>query len=212
MFDKRFYLITILLFFAALVTLFANRWEIKPQGDVEFLTLPKELAGYTSKDLELSERTYEILETKNVIMREYVKGDEPPILFYLIFAQETYKTSDPPENCLMGEGRSVTYKTKEVLTVPVGDRKIDLKINKLLVEEKGNKEIYVYWFLAGNEFIDSYVKQRLKLFLGYLNRKPLSGGQIRISTSVVNNNEQEAFNRIQTFIDEIMPHLVKLLS
>ena len=212
MVDRRFFVITILLFISALITLFAARWQIKPQSDEAFLQLPKEFGGYTSRDVSLSERIYEILETENVIMREYARGNEPSILFYLIYAKQTYKTSDPPENCLMGEGRSVTYKTQEVLSVPIRDKKVDLKINKLLVEEKENKEIYVYWFLAGSEFTNSYLKQRLKLFLGYLKRKPLSGGQIRISTSVLNNDELEAFLRLKGFIQEIIPYLIKLLS
>lgn len=209
---KRYLIVVILLIIAGIGTFVLKKTEVKQVSDPSILNFPREIGRYKSTDIPLKERIYEILQTRNVIMRQYVKEDEPPILFYLIFAQETHKTSDPPENCLRGEGRTIASKTKEVLPIVSKNRNLNLEVNKLLVEKGADKQIYLYWFIAGSEFTDSYFKQRVKLIMAYLKREPLSGGQIRISTTVLNNDTEQAIQRLQVFIEESMPFLLDLFS
>lgn len=204
--DKRFFIIVGILVVGVGLSFLFKSAEIDAGIDQRVVNLPKELGEYKSKDVELDERIYDILETKNVVMRNYFKDDEPPILFYLIFSKKTHKTSDPPENCLQGEGRAIV--SKELVDLPG----LDCSVNKLLVEKSGNKDLYLYWFIAGNEFFDNYVGQRLKLIMSYLRRNPQSGGQVRISIEIVDGNEKEAMQRLQEFIVEMMPYLRKLLE
>ncbi|MFH1092808.1 MAG: exosortase C-terminal domain/associated protein EpsI [Candidatus Omnitrophota bacterium] len=204
--DKRFLVLVVILIIGAGLSFVFKSADIDPGLDERVINLPNEIGLYKSKDVELKDSIYEILETKNVVMRRYFKDGEPPILFYLIFSKETHKTSDPPENCLSGEGRAITSK---VLVKLPG---LHIPVNKLLVEKSGNKDIYLYWFIAGNEFFNSYVGQRFKLISSFLKRSPQSGGQIRISTSIINNNEQEALQRLKEFIENMMPYLNELLN
>ena len=204
--DKRFLIIVGILILGIVFSLVFKSAEIDTGIDERVVNLPKELGVYKSKDVELEDEIYDILETNNVVMRYYFKPGEPPILFYLIFSRSTHKTSDPPENCLSGEGREIVSKERVKLSEP------SLSVNKLIVEKSGNKEIYLYWFIAGDEFFESYVGQRLKLISSYLRRAPKSGGQIRISTSISDNNELASMQRLQEFIAQIMPYLKKLLK
>ena len=204
--DKKFLIAVGLLVAGVGLSLVFKSAEIDQGIDERVVNLPKELGAYTSKDVFLEDRIYEILETENVVMRHYFKADEPPVLFYLIFSKKTHKTSDPPENCLIGDGRAITSKDQ------VKRPGVDFKMNRLLVEKSGRKDIHLYWFIAGNEFFDSYMGQRLKLISSYLRRSPQSGGQIRISTDIIDNDEQAAMKRLEAFITEIMPHLRKLLE
>ncbi|MCP4650102.1 MAG: EpsI family protein [PVC group bacterium] len=210
--DKRFLVLVILLLCGAAATLWVKLTETELPPDSSVFNLPQEIGVYKSEDVQLKESIYAALETKNIIMRYYMKEDEPPILFYLIFSARTHKTSDPPENCLRGEGRTITHKAKEIISIDIEQQSFDLAANKLVVEKDKDKQVYLYWFIAGDEFADSYVKQRLKLITAYLKRSPLSGGQIRISTAIVNNNEQEALQRLKTFINTCMPSLLRLLG
>lgn len=204
--DKRFLVIVGILIVGVALTFLFKSAEIDQGIDERVVNLPKQLGVYTSKDVELEDRIYDILETKNVVMRHYFKEGEPPILFYLIFSKSTHKTSDPPENCLRGEGRAIISKEQVKIST------LDVPVNKLLVEKSGMKDLHLYWFIAGNEFFQSYIGQRLKLISSYLIRSPQSGGQIRISTDIINNNERQAIQRIESFLTEMMPYLGKLLE
>ncbi|MCG2711908.1 MAG: EpsI family protein [Candidatus Omnitrophica bacterium] len=204
--DKRFIVLVWILLIGVGLSFVFKPVDIDSGIDERVLNLPREPGIYKSKDIELEDRIYDILETKNVVMRHYFKEGELPILFYLIFSKKTHKTSDPPENCLSGEGRAII--SKELVELPG----FNFPVNKLLVEKSGIKDMYLYWFIAGDEFFDNYVGQRLKLIMSYLKRCPQSGGQIRISTEVTKNNEQAAMKRLEEFIAEMMPYLKELLK
>ena len=208
--DKQFFMILGILIFAMVVSLFLQSKKIKPVVVSIVKELPRIIGNYKSQDLELKERIYEILETRNIIMREYMTENKPPILFYMIYSPQTHKTSDPPENCLRGEGRTITAKKKKVIRINTSKKVFDLNVNLLTVEKGKDKQLYVYWFIAGDTFIDSYFKQRFKLISAYIKRAPLSGGQIRISTPY--KNEEEAFLRLEKFIQAASPALLELLS
>jgi len=204
--DRRFYSLIGILFFGIFLTIVFKPAEIDSGRDERVMSIPKILGEYTSKDVKLDEDVYDMLETKNVIMRDYRKKNEPPIIFYLIFSKKTHKTSDPPENCLRGEDRVII--NKGLVEFP----EFNLSANKLIAEKDGVKELYLYWFIAGNKFYKGYFKQRLELILSYLKRAPKCGGQIRISTQIIDSNEQDALQRMEDFIALILPHLKQLLT
>jgi len=206
--NKKFITIIIVLLLGAGISFILRPITIDDSSDERIFNFPKEINGYKGTDVVLKARIYEILETKNVIMRNYEKTGKSSILFYLIFAKETYKTSDPPENCIQGDGGTILGKAKGVIHTDLRD----LAVNKLVVEQKGKKYLYLYWFLAGDVFTDSYVTQRIALMSAYLKRAPLAGGQIRISTEIENNDESAAFRELQGFINGSMPELLKLLK
>ncbi|MBU1043270.1 MAG: EpsI family protein [Candidatus Omnitrophica bacterium] len=210
--DKKFLIIIGLLFFGVIGTMVFKLPEIDSSSDARIANIPMQIGEYSGTDIELKDEIYEMLETKNIVMRLYDKQSQPPILFYLIFAKATHKTSDPPENCLQGDGYSVLNKAKISIPINIENKEFNLTANKLIAGKPGENKLYLYWFLAGNEFQDSYFKQRLKLISAFLKRKPLSGGQIRISIDIENNDENQALVRLESFIQQIIPHLKPLLK
>ncbi|MBU1085950.1 MAG: EpsI family protein [Candidatus Omnitrophica bacterium] len=210
--DKKFLIIISLLFFGVIGTMLFKLPEIDSSSDARISNVPQQIGEYSGTDIELKDEIYAMLETENIVMRAYEKKAQPLILFYLIFSKATHKTSDPPENCLQGDGYSVLNKAKVSIPINMDGKEFDLIANKLIVGKTGDNKLYLYWFLAGNEFQDSYFKQRLKLISAFLKRKPLSGGQIRISIDIENNDQNQALVRLESFIQQIIPHLKPLLQ
>ena len=89
--DKKFLIIVGILVLGIALSFLFRPVDVDKSVDIRVVQLPKELGEYQSKDVDLEDRIYDILETKNIVMRHYFKGDEPPILFYLIFSKSTYK-------------------------------------------------------------------------------------------------------------------------
>jgi EpsI family protein len=210
--DKKFIIIIGILFVGVIGTMVFKLPEIDSSSDVRIANIPQQIGEYKGKDISLKDEIYAMLETKNIVMRTYEKISEPPILFYLIFAKATHKTSDPPENCLQGDGYSVLSKAKVSIPITMDKEQFNLKANKLIVGKPGQKMLYLYWFIAGDQFQDSYFKQRIKLISAFLKRTPLSGGQVRISTLIENNDENQALSRLEGFIQQVIPHLKPLLK
>ncbi|MCM8814067.1 MAG: EpsI family protein [Candidatus Omnitrophica bacterium] len=174
--------------------------------------IPLNVNTYCGRDVPLEKRIYEMLETNNVIMRFYDTKDKPEVLFYFIYDSGTYKTADPPENCVQGDGFTVLKKERKILSIPYGDKHYELPVNVMLVERQKERQVFVYWFLAGDRFYDSYVQQRRRLISAYLSMRPLGGGQARISTQVYGNDAEEALGRISDFITAMLPYITKFLK
>lgn len=163
---------------------------------------PKEIGEWSSVDLSLNKRVYDLLGTDNLIMREYKNPNGEKINLYIIYSQDSRKVSHPPEICLQGDGFSVVEKTK---------LKVSYNINatKLILEKRNSREVAVYWYKAGKEYTNDYINQQLKFSFQRFVGKRTSLALIRVITKAENNDEHEALSRIFSFCSLLEPLLSK---
>ena len=100
----------------AALSLYLYYQQIKPEDAFNVENFPKEISQWKSEDIKLEEKVYEILETRNLFMREYKKPNEPGIVAYIIYADKNRKASHPPEVCLTGGGVTILNKKYETIT------------------------------------------------------------------------------------------------
>lgn len=200
---KRYILIITIFSLTAVLSLFLYYQQIKPEDAFNVNDFPKEIAGYTSEDIPLEEKVYEILETRNLLLREYKKGGEPGIVLYIIYSDKNRKASHPPEVCLTGSGVSIVKKTAG--EIPLSG--LPLKTNYLIAEKGGARELMFYWFKSGKTFTPNYLSQQLRIMLNQLQGKSSGGAMIRVSTTIT-KDEKETEEKIVNFIREIMPTVI----
>jgi len=164
---------------------------------------PKTIGEWTSKDLPLSERDYEILETRNLFVREYKNASGEVVYFYLIYSEDNRKVSHPPEVCYMGSGATVVNKSSVQLNN-------NLKAVKLLVDKDKSRQLVVYWFKAGKTNTDQYLKQQSKIVLDRMLGKRTSGAMIRLSVDIKDDKDVDrGLALIKSFTARIVPLLDK---
>lgn len=204
---KRYISIIIIFAATAALSLFLYYQQIKPEDAANTADLPKEVAGWSGEDVPLEEKVYEILETRNVLLREYKKPNAPGIILYIVYADKNRKTSHPPEVCLMGSGVSILKKTQEPINIEGAKL---LTVNYLIVGKERAEELMFYWFKAGEVFTPNYLNQQFRIMLNQLQGKSSGGAMIRLSTSIT-KDEQEAKKRLADFIRQILPVINKIL-
>lgn len=190
---KSFSLITILfvtLIFSVPLYL-VNR---APAEESSVCSLPMEIDGWKGRDLPVEERSYQILETRNLILREYEKNGKK-VYIYLIYSSDNRKVSHPPEVCFEGSG--VTIIRKNRVKMPLDGA--DITANKLIVERGGIVNVVVYWYKAGNFYTANYMKQQAAIALHALKFKRTSGALIRVSAEAPSGDPQKAFEEIKLF-------------
>lgn len=193
----------VVLAFAAGVSL---RLYQSPREDaalkVKVADFPKEIGEWKATDIPLSERDYEILETRNLILRDYKNPKGQSVYLYLIYSEDNRKVSHPPEVCFIGTGATVTDEKKvKVINSIVA--------KSLVVENKNERQLMLYWYKAGNFFTDKYLKQQWKVAMDRTFGKRTSGALIRISTAINNNDQAAAFDLLKHFSGLIEPLLPK---
>ncbi|MCX5707734.1 MAG: EpsI family protein [Candidatus Omnitrophica bacterium] len=170
--------------------------------DSPIKNFPLEVGNWKAQDIPLDERVYDLLETKNLIMRDYQDSRGRKINFYVIYSQDNRKVSHPPEICLQGDGAAVVEKTPLKISSAIN-------ANKLVMEKKHSRELAVYWYKAGSHYTANYVDQQIRMSWDRLLGKKTSLALIRVIALVENNNDQEALSRIREFCALIAPLLSK---
>lgn len=163
---------------------------------------PMTVGEWRATEIPVSERDYQILETRNLFIREYKNNKAESVFLYVVYSEDNRKVSHPPEICLMGSGVTITDKT----SVPITD---NIRAVKLIVEKQANRELVAYWYKAAGLYTDKYLKQQLKIVTDRMFGRRTSGALIRLSTDMKDDNGEKALSRIKSFVSEIKPLLAK---
>jgi len=198
--NKTFIIVAIILVAVAIVGLVSylpTRFDISSK--VKVADFPKVIGEWSATDIALSERDYEILETRNLIMRDYknTKGDS--IYLYIVYSEDNRKVSHPPEICYMGSGVTIADKSTAQITDSI-------KATKMLVEKADSRQLVIYWFKAGSLNTDKYLRQQLKIVIDRMLGKRTSGALIRVSTDI-NGSSDVSLKLLKEFCGEIEPLL-----
>lgn len=169
---------------------------------VKVADFPKTIGGWVSTEIPLSERDYEILETRNLFLRDYKNGKGDSVILYIIYSEDNRKVSHPPEICYMGSGLTIVNKSAIKLTESI-------KAVKMLAEKADNRQLVIYTLKVGNLYTDSYLRQQLKIVIGRMLGKRIPSALIRLSAHIKNNDEEDALNLIKSFTRQIEPLLAK---
>lgn len=161
---------------------------------------PKEIGEWKSTDIPLSERDYQILETRNLFVRDYKNLNGDSVILYMVYSEDNRKVSHPPEVCFMGSGVSIVDKS----SIQISN---SIKATKMIVEKADSRQLVVYWYKAGSLNTDKYLKQQLKIVLDKMFGTRTPGALIRLSTDILEHNVEEAFELIKSFCFQIEPLL-----
>lgn len=169
---------------------------------IEIKNIPKTIGDWSATDIPLSERDYEILETKNLIMRDYKNQNGGIVYAYIVYSEDNRKVSHPPEVCFMGSGATIVNKSALQINKLI-------TANKMIVEKGDTQQIVAYWYRAGNWNTNKYLKQQIQTVINRLFGKRASGALVRLSTDIDKDGEAGAIRRIRSFASQLIPLLPK---
>lgn len=158
---------------------------------------PYKLDGWTGKDLEVTEKEYRILETRNLIYRDYtnLKGDK--LGLFMIYSETNRSVFHPPEVCLIGSGINIVDKKPE--RIEFDDR--SFFVNKLYLEQGEAKELVLYCYKAANLYTDSYPLQQAYFAMHQLLGRRTPGATIRVSMAL-GKDEKVTLATLKSFLKQ----------
>ena len=192
-----FILAAIALLAAAIIVNIPAKFDARQEA--QMADFPRKIGDWEGQDLLLTERDYEILETRNLIMREYKNTvTREAVNLYIIYSSDNRKALHPPEICYTGGGATILEKGVIALSP-------DFKVNKFTIENKNYSQLVAYWFKSGNLSTYNYIRQQLKTVKDRLMQKKTSGAMIRISTIIDPSSPNKALDLIKSFSESIIP-------
>ncbi|RKY33641.1 MAG: EpsI family protein [Candidatus Omnitrophota bacterium] len=169
-------------------------------------TIPFYIGDWKGKDLEISKDVYEVLETKDIVMREYKDSQGVPVWLAIIYSKDNPDSFHPPEICYVGGGVKLINKKKEKIKLNENEY---LTLNKLTMQTPSGIVKAWYWFVAGDKFMDSYYLQQFYLIWNTLINRETSGALIRVSIA---GNSEVLEEKAKLFIKEVVPYIRKIFK
>jgi EpsI family protein len=201
--NKTFIVVLIILIVVAVFSIISYLpSKFDDANPVRISNFPKVIGEWTSQDVPLDKRVYDLLETDNLIMRDYTNKKGDTINLYIIYSQSNRKVSHPPEICLQGDGAIVVEKSSVRISPAI-------TAAKLILEKKDFQEAAFYWYKAGNTFTSEYLRQQLTTAVDRMFGKKTSVALIRVIAQIKNKDRDSAFSQITSFSRAIEPLLHK---
>lgn len=202
---RKYLAVIAVLLVASVLVLRIQQARGKISSQVEFEKLPLSLGEWQGRDMEVTEDIYEVLETRDVLIREYKDKDGDSIDLAVVYSGEERHSFHPPELCFLGGGVELLDRKRE--EIGLGDDG-SLAVNKLIMKSGQGKMVSWYWFSAGERFTPNYYLQQAYLALDAFRGSKVKGALIRIAASGHTPNLE---NKAQSFIRQALPYLKEIL-
>ncbi len=179
------------------------------QPHIDLQRIPMKISGWEGENIPVSAEINAILETRNVLMREYNDGAGSEIVIAIVYYKDSRIALHLPESCLMGQGGKLVERKE----VPVGfSDKTDVHAMQLLTV--GTSEDYAirYYFQTGEYITSSYLDFRKKMMWNKLGKVSRGGALVRFSVETSPATMQLNLERLTRFIHAIGPMLSEYLE
>jgi len=194
-------LLSITSFFS--LNLFFQERECYDKLDIS--AFPYTVGEWKGEDLEVTEREYDILETRNLISRRYINPSNEKIFLFIIYSETNRAVFHPPEVCIIGSGGKIVDKKSE----SVDTDKYKFLANKLYVGKDRARNLVLYCYKAGNLYTDNFYLQQIYFAVSQLFRKHVGGATIRVSMPI-GQNEKATLTKLKDFMKETIVEIEKL--
>jgi EpsI family protein len=170
-------------------------------------TFPYVIGDWKGEDLEITQKEYDILETKNLISREYISPSGEKVYLFIIYSETNRRVFHPPEVCMMGGGIKIVDKRSAV----INSSGYKFSVNKLYTQKDSYRGMALYCYKAGNLYTDNFYLQQAYFSLNQLLGKHRGGATIRVSMPIT-KDEQRFFETLKEFMVEAVKIIDSLPS
>lgn len=174
---------------------------------IDIRSFPYAVGEWRGRDLEVKEYEYKILETRNLISREYVNSSDLKLYLFIIYSETNRSVFHPPEVCMVGSGLDIT--DKQIEKFDVGDKVFTT--NKLFAEKGRFKEIILNCYKAGNIYTSNFYLQQAYLMLHQIFAKNVPGATLRVSMAI-GKSQNATLATLKEFLSESAVILDRLSS
>ena len=163
-------------------------------------SFPMNIGDWQGSNLEISEQEYKILETRNLLLRDYTNPKTGKnINLFIVYSETNRSVFHPPEVCLMGSG--IEMSDKKATDIEAGEQQF--MVNELSLQKGDSRMTGLYFYTAGDFYTDNfYLQQAVFAFNQIFNRKK-GGATIRVM-ALVDGNEESAVAGLQDFMKQVV--------
>ena len=171
-------------------------------------TFPKKIGEWTGKEGHFDKKIYDILGVDDSFICNYNTSDGRQVHLYIGFyrSQREGDLIHSPKHCMPGAGWNIISTSLEELMIPNHNPE-KIKLIKLILEKRAQRQIVLYWFQSRGRFIASEYMQKIYLVIDSIIKHRTDGSFVRLMAPVVGGDEDRAVKDLKDFARLIIPIL-----
>jgi len=172
---------------------------------------PHEIGNFMSIDIKMDDAVVKELNTDVYIFRKYINDKGSEITLYIGYygTKKGGRTGHNPSACYPGSGWTILNQSKVKVPVFLDGTERMITLNALQVKKGVIRQRVYHWYQSnGDEILSSGIEMNLYRFISNIIYNRNDGAFISVSAPVTQSLSYTE-NRIQTFIKEIFPLIVK---
>ena len=178
-----------------------SSFHIREAKSPLFESFPEEIGEWKGSDSLVDERTFEILETRNVLSRTYENKAGQRIDLLLVASRKDRRVAHPPEVCYLSSNYQIVQERESLLE----DHGLQIPIKEFIAKHERLPEdvqSVLYLYKIGENLTTNYYAQQLRFAWDRLARKTSEVYLIRLAGLAGVERE-----RLHQFLLELLPHL-----
>ena len=179
-------------------------------GLANLQAVPMQIGKWKGQDVSLDETVYEILETRAIIHRSFTAANGGNVFLSVVHYHDTKMDFHAPEACLGGRGEK-TKKTTKTITLFYSSQQRTIDVAEIIATRATGQTLTYYYYKSGRFIGSNYIKMRLSIAANKLARNDTRGSLIRISTTLIPENEAAAESVLVSFMEELLPFVQQSL-
>jgi exosortase D (VPLPA-CTERM-specific) len=170
---------------------------------------PLVVGGWEGKRQFLDQIFIDVLQFSDYSSIDYSKQNSLPVSMYVAYYESQRKGGviHSPETCLPGSGW--IFNQAGTRTIPLSGRNpSSITVMRAIMEKSGNRQLVYFWFNQRGRILTNPYQMKIYNIRDALVLKRTDGALIRMITPVASVEKiEDADNRLQSFIREVMPLL-----
>lgn len=155
---------------------------IQAEKSAYLTEFPLSIGGWQGSELPPDELAEQILETKNILNREYVNTDGGKVTLLMVVSKRDRRVAHPPEVCYTASNYNIMDRKEAEL--PAGGESYPVNLFRAVHERHPDySQDVLYLYKVGNRYTTNYYAQQLQFAFDRLTRKESEVILIRISSS-----------------------------
>jgi len=175
-----FEVLIVILLVSSVFSLGLFKRDMSARDKLDVHTFPMVVGQWQGKELPITEKEYDILETRNLISREYTNPSGEKLWLLVIYSETNRSVFHPPEVCMMGGGLAIT--DKQIDNFDVGKKVFTT--NKLFAEKGSFKEIILNCYKAGDIYTSNFYLQQTRLAIHQIFGGNVPGATLRVAMPI----------------------------
>ena len=162
--------------------------------------VPEKMGDWLGHDLPIEERTYEILETRNVLSRQYRNSQGDWVNLLMVSSNKDRRVAHPPEVCFLSSNYEILDEKEEFWA---GEDGLSIPVREFGARHERTPQDQLkvaYLYKIGDKFTSNYYAQQIQFAFDNLTRNESKIFLIRVSSVD------------ETSIREFLPQILRILS